>query len=460
MILPSSYACRETIFDSLTKLFASHPTIPFPSHVFLYGNSNTGKSTLVRCALETHRHSILWFDAREISSLNMFYQIFLDALPNRPTNSVKNFHDFLRILRFYSSNNKTTKSTRRHFFVVIHHIESLVKFDENGHFLYLLFKLKELTLGHFHHSLILIGHQPFHQLTSVNRIEMELGVLTPIEIFVPSYSRNEIGTILQLIFKDQQEILPTTSVSQMQILLELALQVFYSVTNDLIELRDMSTMCIRDFLRHRNENEENHDDFRLLYQKEFFMQILNKIYTRSMSIPTFLSTHTADEEKLNENFLQRQNKSNFLHRDLPISAKYLLITIYLATQNPIKYDRMLYDKQTQGKKSRRAKVMHKRSQLESAKIEYLPLSSNKPIGLNRLLAIFYALYGDTNPFTTQIYIQLALLTSMRLIEFVGGSTETSLINLNEPKYRCTSSSDYVRRLASSIDFKIDDLLLV
>ena len=174
-----------------------------------------------------------------------------------------------------------------------------------------------------------------------------------------------------------------------------------------------------------------------------------------MSLPKFLDTHTADEERIDNSIILNNST-----RDLPLTAKYLLIAIYLATQNPIKYDRMLYDKQTQGKKSRRAKIMHKRTQLETSKIEYLPLSSNKPISLNRLLAIYYSLQGDHQPLTTQLYTQLALLTSMCLIELVGCTNETSLINLNEPKYRCTSSSDYIRRLAATIDFKIDNLLLV
>lgn len=178
-----------------------------------------------------------------------------------------------------------------------------------------------------------------------------------------------------------------------------------------------------------------------------------------MSIPKFLDTHTADEETTdNSTHISLTNNNNA--RDLPLVAKFLLIAIYLATQNPIKYDRMLYDKQSQGKKSKRAKIMHKRTQLESNKLEYLPLSSNKPISLNRLLAIYCSLQGDTMPLTTQIYTQLSLLTSMRLIELVGSSNESGIINLNEPKYRCTSSSDYVRRLASSIDFKIDNLILV
>ena len=180
-----------------------------------------------------------------------------------------------------------------------------------------------------------------------------------------------------------------------------------------------------------------------------------------MSIPKFLDTHTADEEIADHSsFTSMNDNNNIIIRDLPLSAKYLLVAIYLATQNPIKYDRMLYDKQNQGKKSRRAKIMHKRTQLDMAKLEYLPLSSNKPIALNRLLAIYCSLKGHTTSLTTQIYTQLALLTSMRLIELVGSSNASGFINLNEPKYRCISSSDYIRRLASSIDFKINDLLLV
>lgn len=71
--------------------------------------------------------------------------------------------------------------------------------DTSGHLLYLLFKLNELTLGYFSHTLICIGHRPFYQLAQINQIEAELGVLTPITIFVPAYTRTEIANILQMI---------------------------------------------------------------------------------------------------------------------------------------------------------------------------------------------------------------------------------------------------------------------
>ncbi|CAF3751892.1 unnamed protein product [Rotaria sordida] len=466
--LSDSYSCRLSICSSLEKLFSSNPTIPYPSHVYIYGNNNTGKSTIIKYILNKYNHTILWFDCREIYSLNMFYHTFISLLSNNIIPVMKNFNDFIRILRDLSiqdmnNNNNKKKKTKQYYFVVLHHIELLLNYDTTGHLLYLLFKLNELTLGYFHHTLILIGHQPFYQLPQMNQIEAELGVLTPITIFVPAYTRTEIVTILQNILTQQQDILPS-SISQLQIIIELALQSFYIVTNDLIELKDMITMCIKDFLRSNTKKQINDDgtnhDYRILYQKEFFMQVLNSVYTRSMSIPRFLDTHTADEETTDKSshISTINNKNNT--RDLPLSAKFLLIAIYLATQNPIKYDRMLYDKQNQGKKSRRAKIMHKRTQLESSKIEYLPLSSNKSISLNRLLAIYCSLQGDTIPLTTQIYTQLSLLTSMRLIELVGSSNETGIINLNEPKYRCTSSNDYVRRVAASIDFKIDNLILV
>lgn len=203
MPLPESYACRETLFASLTKLFAPHATIPYPSQLYIYGNHHTGKATLIKQALQDHQHSILWLDCREIYSMNMFYQTFLASLPNPTYPSVKNFNDFVRSLRDWAVNESATKKkkTKSHYFIVLHHVELLLNYDNTGYLLYLLFKLNELTLGYFHHSLILIGHQPFYQLPQISQIEAELGVLTPISLFVPAYTRAEIAGILQVVFK-------------------------------------------------------------------------------------------------------------------------------------------------------------------------------------------------------------------------------------------------------------------
>jgi Cdc6-like AAA superfamily ATPase len=194
MSLPESYTCRLNISNSLEKLFAPNPIIPYPSHVYIHGNHNTGKSTIVKYALNKHNHTILWFDCREIYSLNMFYHTFLSSLAIHSIPSMKNFNDFVRILR-----ENMIEKKMKYFFVVLHHIELLLNYDSTGHVLYLLFKLNELTLGYFHHSLILIGHQPFYQLPQMNQIEAELGVLTPLTIFIPAYTRTEIVTILQSI---------------------------------------------------------------------------------------------------------------------------------------------------------------------------------------------------------------------------------------------------------------------
>jgi hypothetical protein len=87
---------------------------------------------------------------------------------------------------------------------------------------------------------------------------------------------------MKYLFLEQQDILPS-SISQLQIIIELALQIFYAVTNDLIELKDMSTMCIKDFLRSNNtknmlNDDGNNHDYRMLYQKEFFMKVCISSY--------------------------------------------------------------------------------------------------------------------------------------------------------------------------------------
>jgi Cdc6-like AAA superfamily ATPase len=199
MSLSDTYFCRLPILSTLEKLFAPNPSIPYPSHVYIHGNHNTGKSTIVKHALNLHNQSILWFDCREIYSLNMFYHTFLSSLTTNSIPSIKSFNDFVRVLRDYSIedlNNKKKKS-KSYYFIVLHHIELLLNYDTTGHLLYLLFKLNELTLGYFQHSFIFIGHQPFYQLPHMNQIETELGVLTPITLFVPAYTRTEIVTILQ-----------------------------------------------------------------------------------------------------------------------------------------------------------------------------------------------------------------------------------------------------------------------
>lgn len=211
MSLPTSYFCRSAILSSLENLFTPSPTVPFPSEIYLYGNHNTGKLTIVKQALQNQRAHHFLLDCREIYSLNMFYQSFISSLPLKqsfPIPNMKSFHDFVRALRDFSideSNGKKKKS-KTHFFVVIHHLEILLNYDNSGHLLYLLFKLNELTFGNFPHTLVLIGHQPFYQLPQINQIEAELGVLTPISIFVPAYTKQEIVSILQQIITRKNKI--------------------------------------------------------------------------------------------------------------------------------------------------------------------------------------------------------------------------------------------------------------
>jgi len=101
MSLPDSYSCRLTIYSSLEKLFSPNSTIPYPSHVYIYGNNNTGKSTIIKQVLNKHNHSILWFDCREIYSLNMFYHTFLSSLSINSIPLIKNFKIMIQLVIYF-----------------------------------------------------------------------------------------------------------------------------------------------------------------------------------------------------------------------------------------------------------------------------------------------------------------------------------------------------------------------
>ena len=91
MSLPNSYSCRLSHYTSLEKLFAPNSIIPYPSHVYIYGNNHTGKSTIVKYSLNKYNHFVLWLDCRELYSLNMFYHTFISLLSNNTIPLMKNF---------------------------------------------------------------------------------------------------------------------------------------------------------------------------------------------------------------------------------------------------------------------------------------------------------------------------------------------------------------------------------
>lgn len=101
MSLPDTYSCRVNISTTLEKLFTPNPIIPYPSHLYIHGNNNTGKSTIMKYVLNKYNHTILWFDCREIYSLNMFYQIFLSSLSINPNIIVKNFKIMIQLVIYF-----------------------------------------------------------------------------------------------------------------------------------------------------------------------------------------------------------------------------------------------------------------------------------------------------------------------------------------------------------------------
>ncbi|CAF0778582.1 unnamed protein product [Didymodactylos carnosus] len=464
--LPDSFKYRSLQYSTIKHLLSYHDTIPYPKQLYIFGNSNTGKSSIVKHVLESvvTKSNIIYIDCREIFSLNMFFNSFFSSFINDVDDKKKfypkNLNEFIRKIRDYCFKQK---KKQQHYFVVLHHIELLLQYDTSSTLLYILFKLEELTLDYFKYTLIMISNKSFNNLITEHTIEADLGSLLPITIFFSAYTRTELNGILQQtittfldLSSDQLQLLK----QKISIILTLELQLFYDVTNDLIELKDICLMCIKDFLRLNErsigDNDDGDDDidYRLFYQKEFLTKALNSVYTRTMSVRKFLDTHDIQQVKINNdnNYYSTLNQQDV---ELPLTCKYLLIACYLAARNPSKYDKQLYDKRQITKRSKRSKIAQKRitGMIKSTNEIFI----SKPVLLNRLLAIYCSIVGENNPLTCQTYQHLTTLCSMGMLKLVGNKTGN--INLNESKFLCLISYDYIKQIASSIQFQIDHLLL-
>ena len=144
--------------------------------------------------------------------------------------------------------------------------------------------------------------------------------------------------------------------------------------------------------------------------------------------------------------------------ELPFYSKFLLIAAFLASYNPAKSDKRFFVKH-HGKQRKTASSIKTKEKLNSQ------LTGPKPFPLERLLAIFYNIveeqvaivvitlywsYTDlfqVNP-TANIYSQVSSLVRLQLLTAVG------LEMMDQPKYKCNVSMDFVRTVAKTVQFDV------
>eukprot|EP00088_Acartia_fossae_P003505 TRINITY_DN11476_c0_g1_i1.p2 TRINITY_DN11476_c0_g1~~TRINITY_DN11476_c0_g1_i1.p2 ORF type:complete len:136 (+),score=2.14 TRINITY_DN11476_c0_g1_i1:757-1164(+) len=131
--------------------------------------------------------------------------------------------------------------------------------------------------------------------------------------------------------------------------------------------------------------------------------------------------------------------------EVPFYSKFLLIAAYLASYNPQRTDKRFFMKH-HGKQRKTSQSIKSKEKFNNQ------LTGPKPFPLERMLAIFYNIVEErVNP-SANIYCQINSLARLQFITLVGSD------QIDQPKYKCNVTLDFLRTLAKPLNFDITKYL--
>lgn len=194
----------------------------------------------------------------------------------------------------------------------------------------------------------------------------------------------------------------------------------------------------------------------------YFCQVLFPIYCEPIKTGKALNTETGKLYKLIDKVLKDNIEKILLHQqfhvgkskvtsqlsfDLPFCTKFLLIAGFLASFNPSKLDKRYFTKtgETLGKKGGIKRAIRKEKISSS-------LLGPKAFPVERMIAIYHAIFTQKIQESNDISIQIATLINLGLITRVGNDP------LNSVKCKCNVGMSAIKSIANKIGFQLDNYL--
>jgi Cdc6-like AAA superfamily ATPase len=265
---------------------------------------------------------------------------------------------------------------------------------------------------------------------------------------------------------------------------KIILDVFYPICKDLNEIQYLIQIYFDQLMTSTTEasqdlnDQDSYDKMLIVWNKmkPFLKQALTQIYLRqSMFNSSSLTSKNQPgngDEVLSKEFegLNLANERNTLALasissningggtcgQFPKLMKFLLISAYIATHNPVKYDKKLFDYNSTNKYRKTKYTAQKLQQNEEN--QRAAALKTQTFDLNRLLAIFFPIcaeYGYTQPINlSQIQINLKTLKSLHYLQQINSSYSC----LDEPKYKCLLDFETIQNISSSVTFNIKQYL--
>ncbi len=206
--------------------------------------------------------------------------------------------------------------------------------------------------------------------------------------------------------------------------------------------------------------------------KPFLKSALNQIYLRnsifnsSSKISNKLSKPNKKSDELTKEFeslnlvssqqpKQTENLDETCNQ-LPKLMKFLLISSYIATHNPTKYDKKLFEYNTNVKHRKTKFTAQKFQQTEEN--QRAAALKTQSFDLNRLMAIFFAISTEMNLNSNMnLNMLFSNVRSLKSLHYLQ-QTSSAYTSVDEPKFKCLLDFETINQISSSVQFNIKQYL--
>ncbi|XP_044732812.1 origin recognition complex subunit 5 [Chrysoperla carnea] len=411
------FPCREKQLLTLNHLIGNVDEI-LPECIFIYGNTSTGKTTIIKRFLSENNTNHVIVNLIECFSNKLIFESILNKFTNHSLAS-NAYKPFVKCDNVYDFTTELIKANEDDgdltpFIIVLDKVERL---RSNELLLSVFLRLQEITKLNI--CIIMLSDIIFEHFFPTS-------LKSPIKVYFPHYTKDELLTILTLNFEHEKRYIENefnqpfdVNINFYKNYINIVLSVFYRACRDISEIKYVVHLNLKHYCEPVINKKLDENDVSSLWQSDFSLK------------------ESKNDDELNRNIA--------ITLELPFYAKYLLIAAYLASYNPIKEDKRLFMKYHGKKRNNKKRIDSKQNIAEKTNLMLGP----KMFTLDRLLAIFYAIIDEQVPLTSNLLVQLSSLVELKLLNLVGND-----IDLTNHKYRCLVAYEFIETISKMVGFNI------
>ena len=397
-----------------------------PEAVLVQGVEGTGKTSTLRWHLASASLPHAFVHCVEVYQPRLLFQSALEQLGGDPKLRCDTVSDFLSFL---------SRLVGRGRAVLV--LEGAERLREEGSLLAVFTRLQELSGCNV--CCVLETRLGWAKLRPCQDLA------SPLRLHFPQYGREELASLVG------QLLAPEPALDWGEQFRKgygsLVLSVFYSVTRSLCELLHIARLNYPAYTRPVLDGScEPTDNKKLWFNIEpDLKKCLSTVHLREVASRQLTDSLRQQERELEPAATATSGPAianvSRITIELPFYSKFLLIAAFLASYNPAKSDKRFFQKH-HGKQRKTAASIKAKEKMNSQ------LTGPKTFPLERLLAIFYNIVDESVNPTASIYSQLTSLVNLQLLTAVG------MDMMDQPKYKCNVSLDFIRTVAKPLQFDV------